>query len=225
MRLMLAEDFELLREDWLELLNSQPDMEVVGTAASGEEIIKLADEVPCDIILMDIEMETIDAGIRATEKIKTDHPEIKVIFLTAHEDDRMVTTAMGSGAVDYIVKGEPEEQLLQHIRAAYEGHPFLESKIQEKVRNEYVRLRRSEKSLLFFIYNVTKLTPAEYDLVKHLLMGRHVREIAKIRCVEIVTVKTQIKSLLKKFGCSRSSELVQMIKDLNITHLFINEKS
>ena len=104
-RVMVAEDFPLLREDFCDVVSAQSDMEVVGSAASGEEIASLADTVPCDVILMDIEMETIDAGIRAAEVITARHPEVKILFLTAHETDDMITSAMGTGAVDYVVKG------------------------------------------------------------------------------------------------------------------------
>lgn len=86
--------------------------------------------------------------------------------------------------------------------------------------NEYKRLQRSEKSLLFFINNVSQLTAAERELVRLLLEEKKVKEIAAIRCVEVITVKTQIKSLLRKFGCSRSKEIVQLIRELNLQHLF-----
>ncbi|MFQ7453199.1 MAG: response regulator transcription factor [Flavonifractor plautii] len=109
-RVMVAEDFPLLREDFCDVVSAQSDMEVVGSAASGEEIASLADTVPCDVILMDIEMETIDAGIRAAEVITARHPEVKILFLTAHETDDMITSAMGTGAVDYVVKGCEEER-------------------------------------------------------------------------------------------------------------------
>ena len=85
---------------------------------------------------------------------------------------------------------------------------------------EYSRLRRSERSLLFFINNVSQLTPAERALVRCLLDGCKVREIAEIRCVEVVTVKTQIKGLLRKFGCSRTKEIVGLIHELGVEHLF-----
>lgn len=222
-RIMIAEDFDLLREDWSELINRQPDMEVVGVASSGKEITALASETECDIILMDIEMETVKAGISAAEAIRHKKPKIDIIFLTAHETDNMVVTAMGTGAVDYVVKGCDDEELLKHIRAAYAGKPMLEATIQEKIMEEYVRLRRSEKSLLFFINNIAKLTPSEHDLVKLLLMDHKIREIAEIRCVEIVTVKTQIKSLLRKFGCNRTKQIVKMIRELKIEHLFLDD--
>lgn len=219
---MIAEDFDLLREDWAELINSQPDMEIVGTSSSGKGIVEIASKTKCDIILMDIEMETVNAGIAAAEAIRQTNSKADIIFLTAHETDNMVITAMGTGAVDYVVKGCSDEELLEHIRAAYAGTPMLEAAIQEKIMEEYVRLRRSEKSLLFFINNIAKLTPSEHDLVKLLLMDHKIREIAEIRCVEMVTVKTQIKSLLRKFGCSRTKQIVKMIRELKIEHLFLD---
>ena len=73
---------------------------------------------------------------------------------------------------------------------------------------------------MFFINNVSQLTTAERELVKLLLEGKKVREIAQIRCVEMITVKTQIKGLLRKFGCARTKEIVVMIQELNISHLF-----
>ena len=169
---------------------------------------------------MDIEMETTTAGIRATEHILEKRPKLKVIFLTAHETDNIILTSMGAGAVDYIVKGCPDEELLLHIRSAYNGHPMLDGKIQNLLLKEYSRLRSSEKSLLFFINSVSKLTSAERDLVRLLLEGRKVREIADIRCVEVVTVKTQIKGLLRKFGCARTKDVVAMIRELHVEHLF-----
>lgn len=219
-RLLIADDFELLREDMMELINSQPDMEVVGDASSGKEIVELAKNREFDLILMDIEMEQMNAGILAAEKIKIDKPEADIIFLTAHETREMIVTAMGAGAVDYLVKGCAEEEVLHHIRCAYEGHPIMESRVHETVMQEYARLRKSEQSLLFFINNLSQLTSTEKQMIKLLLQGCKTADIAKIRCVEHSTVKTQIKGLLRKFGCTRSKEIVQMIQDLNIEHLF-----
>lgn len=219
-RILVADDFELLREDVSELINMQPDMEVVGLAASGKEIVELAKTKEFDLILMDIEMEQTNAGILAAEKIKQENPDAEIIFLTAHETKEMIVTAMGAGAIDYLVKGCEEEEVLRHIRAAYEGHPIMESRIHETVMQEYARLRKSEQSLLFFINNLSQLTATERQMIKLLLQGCKTAEIAKVRCVEHSTVKTQIKGLLRKFGCSRSKEIVQMIHDLKIEHLF-----
>lgn len=217
---LIAEDFPVLREDLKEQLERAGEIRVAGCAASGREIEELAMFVDADIILMDIEMETVNAGILAAEHIRDRKPEQKIIYLTAHETEQMIIMAMGSGAVDYIVKGGPIDAVVEHIRLAHAGHPIMEARIQETVMNEYKRLQRSEQSLLFFINNVSQLTLAERELVRLLLEDKKIKEIAQIRCVEVITVKTQIKSLLRKFGCSRSKEIVSMIRALKLTHLF-----
>lgn len=218
--LLIADDFDLLRQDLKELLNSQPDLQVVGEASSGAGIVELAKNVKSDLILLDIEMENMSAGIHAAEAIRARDPDRMIIYLTAHDTDRMILTAMGTGAVDYIVKGESDETVLEHIRAAAAGRPLLDAKVQRTVMQEYTRLRSSERSLLFFINNVSQLTGTERELVRLLLQGKKVKEIAAVRCVEVVTVKTQIKGLLHKFGCTRTREIVEMIQQLNISHLF-----
>lgn len=219
-KILVAEDVALLREDLCELLDSQPDMVVVGSASSGKEIVELARNTEFDLILMDIEMEQMNAGILATQRIRDELPDAGVIFLTVHETKEVIVTAMGAGALDYLVKGCPDEEILKHIRNAYEKHPMMEARIHETVMQEYVRLQKSEHSLLFFINNMSKLTATERELIKLLLRGYKVNEIAGIRCVETSTVKTQVKGLLRKFGCSRTKEIVQIIRELNVEHLF-----
>ena len=219
-RVAIVEDFALLREDLWELIGEQKDMEAVWQAGSGQEAVEKAKNEDADIVLMDIEMETVNAGILAAEQIRDQGKEQQVIFLTAHETDQTIITAMGTGAVDYIVKGCQEQEILRHIRNAYKGKPVMEARIQETIMREYSRLQRSERSLLFFINNVSQLTAAERELLRLLLDGKKAKDIAGIRCVEMNTVKTQIKGLLRKFGCSRTKEIVSMIQELNISHLF-----
>lgn len=219
-RVMVAEDILLLLEDFCDTVDRAEDMEVVGSAMTGQEITRLTRERDCDVILMDIEMETMQAGIIAAENIHRDKPEVKIIFLTAHETEDFIISAMASGAVDYVVKGCEEEVLLDHIRKAYTDQTTLEQHVHQVVMREYSRLHQSERSLIFFISNVARLTPAERELVRLLLRGLKVQEIAKTRCVEVVTVKTQIKGLLSKFGCTRTKEIVAMIRQLGLEHLF-----
>ena len=165
-------------------------------------------------------METMNAGILATQEIREADPEAGIIFLTAHETREMIVTAMGAGALDYIVKGCEDEEILYHVRCALKGNPIMSNKIHETVMQEYARLQQSEKSLLFFINNISKLTATEREMIKLLLQGYKVHEIAEARSVEVSTIKTQIKGLLRKFGCSRTKEIVQIIRELNIEHLF-----
>ncbi|MBR1583923.1 MAG: response regulator transcription factor [Clostridia bacterium] len=210
-----------LRENLEETIAAAGDMQVVGAAATGREITALALRADFDILLLDIEMESARAGIDAAEAILKEKPQARIIFLSIHETDEIVAAAMGSGAVDYVVKGSPPEELLRHIRAAHAGQPIMHEKIRSTVMREYTRLRKSEESLLFFIHNITRLTGAEMELIRYLLQGYSVSEIARIRVVEVVTVKTQIKGLLRKFHCARTKEIVKMIKDMNLEYLFL----
>lgn len=219
-RIIIADDFQLLREDLNETLSAQNDMTVVGIAENGQKTVQLAKDTDFDIIIIDIEMESMNAGIRAAEKILECKPEAKIIFLTAHETDEIVITSMATGAMDYVVKGGPDEELLTHIRSVYRGKPMLDARIQRVIMQEYGRLHRSEQSLLNFIQLVSRLTPAERALVRCLLDGYKIREIAEVRCVEVVTVKTQIKGLLRKFDCSRSKEIVDLIRGLGMEKIF-----
>ncbi len=220
MKIIIVDDFPLLVEDMAEWINSQPDMEVVSTAHSGEELLSFYRQVDYDLILLDIEMETVNAGLMAAETIREHHPDAKIIFLTAHETQQFILTAMALGAADYIVKGTDYKDIGVHIRNVFAEHPILESKVQGIIMQEYKRLKKTEESLMNFIHTVSLLTPAERELIKLLLRHYKVAEIAKERSVEMVTVKTQIKSLLRKFEVSRSKEIVKIINELNIGHLF-----
>lgn len=220
-KILVAEDFDILREDICDTLKGQEDFSVIGSVDTGQKAWEFAQAHPeLDIILMDIQMEHANVGIEVAEKIIKQYPRIKIIFLTAYEKEDMILRGMATGAVDYVVKDVSPQELIEKVKNAYQDKVRLDFHVQKTVMDEYARLRYSERSLLFFIYNVGKLTPAEKDLVKLLLEGKKNREIAQERCVEIGTIKTQIRSLLGKFGCTRKEEVVKMIHDLNLVPLF-----
>jgi two-component system response regulator NreC len=221
LRIIIAEDINIIREDLEQTINSQEDMVVVASVASGIEVQNVANKVEADIAILDIEMESNTAGIKAANFFQENYPSVKVVYLSVHENANIILTAMATGAIDYIVKGCSDAVLLDHIRKVSKGQANLESKVQMIMMKEYKRLRKSEKSLTFFIENLSSLTPTEKELVGYLLLGYKVKEIAKQRNVEIVTVKTQITMLLKKFNCRRTSKIIEMVNDLNLTHLFL----
>lgn len=221
LRIIIAEDINIIREDLEQTINSQEDMVVVASVASGIEVQNVANKVEADIAILDIEMESNTAGIKAANFFQENYPSVKVVYLSVHENANIILTALATGAIDYIVKGCSDAVLLDHIRKVSKGQANLESKVQMIMMKEYKRLRKSEKSLTFFIENLSSLTPTEKELVGYLLLGYKVKEIAKQRNVEIVTVKTQITMLLKKFNCRRTSKIIEMVNDLNLTHLFL----
>lgn len=217
-KLMLADDFDILREDLKENLESL-GFSIVKSVSSGEAAIREYDE-SIDIVLMDIEMEEADSGIKAAETILEQYSDAKIIYLTSHDSDEMIMTAFATGAQDFIVKGVPASEIKSHIDAVYNHKPQLDDRVRTIVMGEYKRLRQSEQSLLYFIKHISTLTPTERDLIHCFLADMKVREIASLRNVEISTVKSQIRTLLQKFGCSRSKEIVVIIKGLGLEHLF-----
>lgn len=221
-RVLIAEDFDIIRQNFVKLIGSCADMEVVGAAASGRQCVELAQRVPADIILMDMEMENIHAGADAAQQLQALGVPADIVFLTIHETDDLIYSAFSAGAVDYVIKTEPPEAILEHLRNVYRGEPNLAPRIQNSIRAEFLRLKRSEQSLIYFVNSLSQLTPAEKALLRLLLEGHKVNEIARIRQVELVTVKTQIKSLLRKFNCRRSKDIVQMLRELGLDRLFIS---
>ncbi len=219
-KVLITDDYQIIADDLAEIISQDDSFTVVGKAFSGKEAVEMTKKVNPDLVLMDIEMESANAGVIAAEQILAYNPKILIVYLTSHETEKTVITAMATGAVDYIVKGLTKEQLLEHLHQVVNGDAQLDTKIQKVLMSEYQRLRKSENSLLFFIKKLSDLTPAEKELVRFLLQGYKIKEIAEIRYVEIGTIKTQIHSLLRKFDCKRTSEVVKTIEELGISELF-----
>ena len=215
---MIADDFDILREDLKENLESLGYC-VSKCVSSALDAVNEYDE-SIDIVLMDIEMEESDSGIKAAEAILDKYKDAKIIYLTSHDSDEMIMTAFATGAEDFIVKGVSAQEIKEHIDAVYNNKPQLDDRVRNIVMCEYKRLRQSEQNLLYFIKHISSLTPTEKDLIHCFLLNMKVREIASQRNVELSTVKSQIRTLLQKFGCSRSKEIVVIIKGLGLEHLF-----
>lgn len=217
-KLMIADDFDILREDLKENLESLGYC-VSKCVSSALDAVNEYDE-SIDIVLMDIEMEESDSGIKAAEAILDKYKDAKIIYLTSHDSDEMIMTAFATGAEDFIVKGVSAQEIKEHIDAVYNNKPQLDDRVRNIVMCEYKRLRQTEQNLLYFIKHISSLTPTEKDLIHCFLLDMKVREIASQRNVELSTVKSQIRTLLQKFGCSRSKEIVVIIKGLGLEHLF-----
>lgn len=221
MRILIAEDNEVIREDLVEKVSSCEGMSVSADVATGEAAVSAYEEYGADVVLMDIEMESMYAGIDAAEEIISFDENARIIYLTSHESPDFIIKAMATGAKDYIVKDVDACELEEHIKAVYEDRTRLDARVQNVLIGEYKRLHKSEQNLLYFIREVGNLTPAEKELVAYILEGMKIKEIAKKRCREPVTVKSQIRTLLQKFGCSRTTEVADMIRALGLEHLFI----
>ncbi|MDD5848190.1 MAG: response regulator transcription factor [Firmicutes bacterium] len=222
-KVMIAEDMDPIRRRYVKILNESDDIEVVADVATGSEAVRRFEETKPDVILMDIEMETPDAGIRAAQQILSGQPGTKVIILTVYEDDELIFTAFQVGVCDYIVKNAKPEEVLQSIRNAYENRSPLRPELAGKILGEFRRARANETSFLMAVNIVTSLTSTELETLHLLIQGKTRREICQIRHVEMSTVKSQIHEILRKFACSNVDEVVGLIQHLNLYDLIYNK--
>lgn len=218
---VIAEDHDILRQDFSEMIEGCSRMKLLGTASTGDEAVELALRTEPDIILMDIEMASHQDGIEAAHRLSMQKPDIGIIFLTVHEDDETIYKAYTlSNARDYLVKSAEHAEILRSIEDAYEEQTCGSSSMASRLQSEFSRLKQTETSLLFFMNILSQLTQAERDIIKLLLKDCKVDDIAKLRMVEPVTIKSQINTLLKKFGMRRTKEIANLIRRLNVTFLF-----
>ena len=215
-KVLIAEDMEPIRRKYVKIINASEDLEVVSDVESGEEAVKQAKERKPDVILMDIEMETPDAGIRATQRILQDNPDVRIIILTVYEEDELIFTAFQLGVCDYILKTASPEEIIKSIHNAYENHCPLRPEIASRILGEFKRVRSYETSFLYAVNIVSTLTTTELEILGLLLEGKTRKEICSLRQVEMSTVKTQIHNILQKFNKTSMDEIIDMINNMNL---------
>ena len=158
-RVMLAEDSEVIRTYIKEALEKEGDILVIKECSTGIEAEMEYEKEKYDVVLMDIEMADNEDGIRAADAILSSDNDAVILYLTSHDSDETIVKAMSNGAMDYVVKGCDEDTLRKKVRMAKEGNAQIDSEIQRVLMDEYKRLRKSEKNLLYFIQNLGNLTP------------------------------------------------------------------
>ena len=218
-KVLIAEDMEPIRKRYVKILNSAGDMEVCADVGSGEEAVMQQSLQDADVILMDIEMETADAGIRAAQKIFQKDRHVKIIILTVYEEDELIFTAFQMGVCDYILKNAQPEEIMQSIRDAYENKSPLRPEIASKILGEFKRVRSCENSFLLAVNIVTSLTSTELEILDLLIQHRTRAEICELRHVEMSTIKSQIHEILKKFDLDSTGEVVSLIDRMGLYDL------
>ncbi len=218
-KVLIAEDMEPIRKRYVKILNSAGDMEVCADVGSGEEAVIQQSLQNADVILMDIEMETADAGICAAQKIFQKDRHVKIIILTVYEEDELIFTAFQMGVCDYILKNAQPEEIMQSIRNAYENKSPLRPEIASKILGEFKRVRSCENSFLLAVNIVTSLTSTELEILDLLIQHKTRAEICALRHVEMSTIKSQIHEILKKFDLDSTGEVVSLIDRMGLYDL------
>lgn len=192
-RILLADDHAIVRAGIRTLLEKQPDLEVVGEAADGRETIDEARQLRPDVVVMDIAMPGI-GGLEATQRIKNECPEVRILALTMHEDERYLFRAIHAGASGYVVKGAPPADFIAAIRSVAEGQAYLGPALTRKLMDDY--LRSSEEAAAKD--DGDNLTEREREVLRLIAEGRTGKQIAKQLCISVHTVERHRQNLMTK---------------------------
>ena len=212
-KIVLADDHQVLREGICSLLEKQGNMEVVAQADDGRTAVRLVRDLQPDIIIMDIAMPDLN-GIEATRQIRAESPDVKVIALSMHSDRRFVAEMLKAGASGYLLKNSAFQQLTNSIRTVMEGRNYLCPEIGEIVINDYIKkLSANETSA------VSPLTPREREVLQLIAEGNSTKEIASNLSVSIKTADTHRQQIMKKLNCRSVAELTKYAIREGLTQL------
>jgi len=212
--ILIVDDHTLFRTGIRKMLEAEPDMRVVGEAASGQEALEQARKLLPDVILMDIKMPDAEAGskkaldgIEATRILHREMPHVGIIFCTMFEDDEFVFTALKAGGRGYILKEDDPDTMLRGIRAVGHGESLLGPSIAEKVLRQFAALPDKQSPL------IDDLTPREEEVLELIAKGWSNKAIAEALTLSEKTVKNHINNIFSKLHvCDRSQAMLYAIR-------------
>ncbi len=206
-RVLAADDQRVVREGLAMLLGLLPDVEVVGTAANGEEALAMAGELRPDVILMDLRMPKVD-GVEATRRLRASHPEIKVVVLTTYADDRSVIEALRAGALGYLTKDAGADEIRQALRRVADGQASLDPAVQMHLVEAIATGTQDPPPPSPAAEPPDGLTPREAEVLGLIGAGLSNAEIAAKLFVSEATVKSHVNHMLPKISARDRAQAV-----------------
>ncbi len=205
-RILIADDHGVLRAGLRVLLNAEPDMQVVGEAATGRETLRLASELRPDVVLLDLSMPDL-GGIEVTRRIKTALPDTRVLILTVHEDERMLREAIRAGAAGYIVKRAVEAELINAIRVVWRGDLYVHPAMTCVLLKGLVPSSPTDEQ------PIESLTPRDTEILRLIAQGYTNREIADLLSLSVRTVESHRANIMDKLGLRGRAALVRYARE------------
>jgi DNA-binding NarL/FixJ family response regulator len=205
-RLLIADDHPVVRDGLRAMLATQPDMELVGEAATGTEAVAQARALRPDVVLMDLQMPDLD-GPGAIAALREQAPEVRVLVLTTYGTDADITRAVDAGATGYLLKDAPREQLFSAIRSAARGESVLSPSVATRVLG---RMRAPAEEAL---------SPRELEILQAVARGLSNKDIGRRLYVSEATVKTHLLRVFSKLGVDDRTAAVTVALERGIIRL------
>ncbi len=202
-RILIADDHQILRQGLRTLLEKEPDMEVVAEAEDGRKTVIMVNELTPHVVIMDVNMPDLN-GIEATRQILTEYPEMKVIALSMHADRRFVINMLKAGAHGYLLKDCAFEELAQAIRLVMANKTYLSPGVAEIVVKDYVNRLPGPAQTAFSV-----LTAREREVLQLLAEGKSTANIGELLHISIKTVETHRQQIMNKLGIRSVAELTK----------------
>jgi DNA-binding NarL/FixJ family response regulator len=202
-RVLLADDHAVVRQGLKMVLDSQPDIEVVAEAGDGAEAVKLALNPDVDLAILDVAMPRM-TGLQAVAELHRRRPELRVLILSMYDNEQYFFEALKAGASGYVLKSAANRDLIEAIRAAMRGEPFLYPAAVTALIRDYLERGRSGEGV-----PEDPLTPREKEVVKLIAEGHTSDEIAEMLVISKKTVERHRANILEKLGMRNRVELTR----------------
>ncbi len=203
-RILLVEDYTIIQEGLCSLIDKHPDMEVVGQADNGQKAVELALQLEPDIIIMDIEKSGTN-GIEATQRIKAERPDIKILALSVHDDRKFVMGMVKAGVSGYLLKDCAFDDLVQAVRTVLIEGSYLSPKIATIVLEEEAGAHTSSENTKDSIL----LREHEIQVLRLLADGKSAKQIAEMLNMSVKTIEGNRRQIMKKLGIYNFAALVK----------------
>lgn len=205
-RILIADDHGVLRAGLRALLDAEPDLQVVGEAADGQETLYLADELCPDVVLLDISMPG-PSGVEVVRRLNETLPDARVLILTVHEDENLLRATLRLGAAGYIGKRAVESELINAIRAVWRGDVYVHPSMTHALLKDISPPSASAQEL------TESLTPREIDVLRLIAQGYTNRQTAEALCIGVRTAETHRANLMAKLGLRGRVALVRYARE------------
>lgn len=204
LRILVADDHEIVRRGTLSLLEGEADLEICGEAVNGRDALDQARATNPDIVILDIGMPSLN-GLEAARQILKEFPQTKILILTVHESEQVVREVLDAGARGFILKSDAARDLVAAVDALRKNKTFFTSKVAEMVLDGF--LLKGHNPLRGAI-GKGRLTPREREVVQLLAEGKTTKEVASVLGLGFKTADTHRTNIMRKLGLGSLSELV-----------------